>query len=48
MMQIMSRVFGFTKGVRLDASTFSLVTLGAKPNCTRCSGFRIMTIQVAR
>jgi hypothetical protein len=28
MMQIMSRVFGFTKGVRLDASTFSLVTLG--------------------
>lgn len=28
MMQVMSRVFGFTKGVRLDASTFSLVTLG--------------------
>jgi hypothetical protein len=28
MMQIMQRVFGFTKGVRLDASTFSLVTLG--------------------
>jgi hypothetical protein len=27
MMQIMQRVFGFTKGVRLDASTFSLVTL---------------------
>lgn len=30
MMQIMQRVFGFTKGVRLDASTFSLVTLGEK------------------
>lgn len=28
MMQIMGRVFGFTQGVRLDASTFSLVTLG--------------------
>lgn len=28
MMQIMRQVFGFTKGVRLDASTFSLVTLG--------------------
>lgn len=28
MMQIMSRVFGFNQGVRLDASTFSLVTLG--------------------
>ena len=27
MMQIMSRVFGFARGVRLDASTFSLVTL---------------------
>ena len=27
MMQIMSQVFGFTRGVRLDASTFSLVTL---------------------
>ncbi len=27
MMQIMQRVFGFTRGVRLDASTFSLVTL---------------------
>lgn len=27
MMQIMQRVFGFTQGVRLDASTFSLVTL---------------------
>lgn len=27
MMQIMQRVFGFTKGVRLDVSTFSLVTL---------------------
>lgn len=27
MMQVMSRVFGFTRGVRLDASTFSLVTL---------------------
>eukprot|EP01035_Chromulina_nebulosa_P029475 gene29475-39067_t len=26
MMQIMQRVFGFTQGVRLDASTFSLVT----------------------
>lgn len=26
-MQIMQRVFGFTKGVRLDVSTFSLVTL---------------------
>ena len=26
MMQIMQQVFGFTKGVRLDASTFSLVT----------------------
>lgn len=30
MMQIMQHVFGFTKGVRLDASTFSLVTLGEK------------------
>lgn len=28
MMQIMQSVFGFTRGVRLDASTFSLVTLG--------------------
>lgn len=28
MMQIMQQVFGFSKGVRLDASTFSLVTLG--------------------
>lgn len=28
MMQIMQQIFGFTKGVRLDASTFSLVTLG--------------------
>ena len=28
MMQIMQRVFGFTRGARLDASTFSLVTLG--------------------
>lgn len=27
MMQVMQRVFGFTKGVRLDASTFSLVTV---------------------
>ncbi|MDX2209211.1 MAG: DUF6445 family protein [Sphingopyxis sp.] len=27
MMQIMQSVFGFTRGVRLDASTFSLVTL---------------------
>lgn len=27
MMQIMNRVFGFQKGVRLDASTFSIVTL---------------------
>ena len=27
MMQIMQRVFGFSRGVRLDASTFSLVTL---------------------
>lgn len=27
MMQIMQQVFGFTRGVRLDASTFSLVTL---------------------
>jgi Family of unknown function (DUF6445) len=27
MMQIMQQVFGFTKGIRLDASTFSLVTL---------------------
>lgn len=26
MMQVMQRVFGFTRGVRLDASTFSLVT----------------------
>ena len=26
MMQIMGRIFGFTRGVRLDASTFSLVT----------------------
>jgi Family of unknown function (DUF6445) len=30
MMQIMSRVFGFTTGVRLDASTFSLVTLSGQ------------------
>jgi hypothetical protein len=28
MMQIMQQVFGFTKGVRMDASTYSLVTLG--------------------
>jgi hypothetical protein len=28
MMQIMQKVFGFTRGVRLDASTFSLATLG--------------------
>jgi hypothetical protein len=28
MLQVMQRVFGFTRGVRLDASTFSLVTLG--------------------
>ena len=28
MMQIMQQVFGFQQGVRLDASTFSLVTLG--------------------
>lgn len=28
MMQIMQQVFGFQKGVRLDASTFSLVTTG--------------------
>ncbi|MCU0728611.1 MAG: DUF6445 family protein [Sphingopyxis sp.] len=27
MMEVMQRVFGFTRGVRLDASTFSLVTL---------------------
>ncbi len=27
MMQIMQRVFGFARGVRLDSSTFSLVTL---------------------
>lgn len=27
MMQVMSRVFGFARGVRMDASTFSLVTL---------------------
>lgn len=27
MMQIMQQVFGFSRGVRLDASTFSLVTL---------------------
>lgn len=27
MMQVMQRVFGFTRGVRMDASTFSLVTL---------------------
>ena len=27
MMQVMQQVFGFSKGVRLDASTFSLVTL---------------------
>lgn len=27
MMQVMQRVFGFTRGVRLDASTYSLVTL---------------------
>jgi hypothetical protein len=27
MMQLMQQVFGFSKGVRLDASTFSLVTL---------------------
>ena len=28
MMQIMQQVFGFKQGIRLDASTFSLVTLG--------------------
>jgi hypothetical protein len=28
MMQLMQQIFGFSKGVRLDASTFSLVTLG--------------------
>jgi hypothetical protein len=28
MMQVMQQVFGFSKGVRLDASTFSLVTTG--------------------
>jgi Family of unknown function (DUF6445) len=28
MMKVMQQVFGFSKGVRLDASTFSLVTLG--------------------
>ena len=28
MMQIMQQIFGFTKGVKLNASTFSLVTLG--------------------
>jgi Family of unknown function (DUF6445) len=28
MMKVMQQVFGFTRGVRLDASTFSLVTLG--------------------
>jgi Family of unknown function (DUF6445) len=28
MMQIMQQIFGFSKGVRLDASTYSLVTLG--------------------
>ncbi|MFZ1741510.1 MAG: DUF6445 family protein [Pontixanthobacter sp.] len=27
MMQVMQRVFGFSRGVRLDASTYSLVTL---------------------
>jgi Family of unknown function (DUF6445) len=27
MMQIMQQVFGFTKGIRMDASTFSVVTL---------------------
>jgi hypothetical protein len=27
MMQVMQRVFGFTRGVRLDASTFSIVTM---------------------
>lgn len=27
MMQIMQRIFGFTRGVRMDTSTFSLVTL---------------------
>ena len=30
MMQIMQQVFGFTRGIRLDASTFSLVTLGVQ------------------
>ena len=30
MMQIMQQVFGFSRGVRLDASTFSLVTLGVQ------------------
>ena len=30
MMKIMQQVFGFTQGVRLDASTFSLVTLGER------------------
>lgn len=29
MMQVMQQVFGFSKGVRLDASTYSLVTTGA-------------------
>jgi Family of unknown function (DUF6445) len=28
MMQLMQQVFGFSKGVRLDASTYSLVTVG--------------------
>jgi hypothetical protein len=28
MMQIMQQIFGFTRGVRLESSTFSLVTLG--------------------
>ena len=30
MIQIMQQVFGFTKGISLNASTFSLVTLGAQ------------------
>ncbi len=30
MMRIMQQIFGFTSGIRLDASTFSLVTLGAE------------------
>jgi Family of unknown function (DUF6445) len=46
MMQIMQRVFGFTRGVRLDASTFSIVTLAEQqlsplqriPHCDQASG----------